>query len=296
MYFRSLMNRWRRKPGHERFVILSFPRAGTNYLMSLIVHHPHVIEFGELFTESNLSYEILQDPVAYLKEKIYKAYPPEITFVGFKMFYQHATVNSAFINLIKTDKDLHEKLKEHVRKFELRFNRFDYADLRKKLDGVWNYLKDDSELKIIHLKRRNKLKMFSSLKRAYVLNEWAKLDDNARQNQNSVFLDPDRCYEFFNMASDKERHFDAFFRNNKMIDVTYEQLCKNTIVTIEKIYDFLGITHQGSRSFFRKQEVTMIPKSIFQKQNRMTLSESITNYWELKDRFKNTKWIEYFEE
>ena len=83
--------------------------------------------------------------------------------------------------------------------------------------------------------------------------------------------------ELFNIQINKS------FKNNKKIQITYEELAKDPIKETNKIQEFL--------------EIKPIKLSTrLKKQNKIPLSKSIKNYWELKEKFKNRRWEEYFEE
>src|SRR5579871_4263372 len=79
----------------QRFMVLGSARTGSNLLLSLLSAHPQVKTYGELFNldmlpKASLT-EVLDDPVAYLRQKVYQDHKSEIEAVGFKMFYDHLT-------------------------------------------------------------------------------------------------------------------------------------------------------------------------------------------------------------
>ncbi len=68
-----------------------------------------------------------------------------------------------------------------------------------------------------------------------------------------------------------------------MIDVVYESLSHNYVDEMKRIQGFLGVSYQY-----------VIPAT--HKQARFSLSETISNYFELKERFQGSNWEEFFED
>lgn len=276
---------------HQEFIILSTARTGSVFLQTLLESHSNIKIFGELF---NLGYlarrvaiEALKDPLKYVKNKIYKSYPPQIKAVGFRIFYYQAT--RASLRSLNPQKNTGNDLKKRIQNFyqyifyQCIKNIFGFDNLGRKLEKVWTQLKQDSELKIIHLKRRNMLKTSLSLKRAFLTMEWARVTEKSHYEQAAIHLDYDWCLDQFQKTRSWEQKYDSFFQNNKKIEVVYEDLCKDTDAVIKTVLSFLGLQYEAL-------------KSPLIKQNNRLLSETISNYWELKERFKNTPWIGFFED
>ena len=163
---------------HRRFKILSRARSGSNLLISHLRNHGNLKIYVELFNLNSLSDDdmvaALNNHVRYLEKHIYRDYPASVNMVGFKMFYDHAKRRSLLEDLPPYT---HRALKKRVDSFKRYVkSHYDIDELTHRLEQVWNYLRDDTALKIIHLKRRNKLETLLSLKRAYISNEWEKND------------------------------------------------------------------------------------------------------------------------
>jgi hypothetical protein len=80
-----------------------------------------------------------------------------------------------------------------------------------------------------------------------------------------------------------ESKLDLIFAGHPIIDLTYESLVADYVGEMRRILDILGVRHE---------EV----KPNTQKQSSKSLSESITNYFELKEKFRGTEWETFFEE
>jgi hypothetical protein len=134
---------------YRRFIILGRGRSGSNFLRGLLNSHNHIIVFGELFNFcDSIGWEfpdydrflqnrrlislMRHNPAQFLDQHVFKRFPKSILAVGFKLFYYHAQ-----------------------------------DDSRKTL---WPFIKNQTDLRIIHIKRNNALKVLLSEKRAFQTN------------------------------------------------------------------------------------------------------------------------------
>ena len=126
---------------YQKFIIMGMPRSGSNFLASSLRSRKNIITYGELFSEKSHDRRDIQwdtpgytateealmlrdsDPVAFLESMVFKKMPTYVEAVGFKLFYHHADEN---------------------------------------WECVWPYLKEQN-LKVLHLKRRNYLKVRLSM-------------------------------------------------------------------------------------------------------------------------------------
>ncbi len=297
-----------------RFIILGGARTGSNFLIALLRTHHNVRILGELFNLNSLGTrdrtDALSDPVKYLERQLFVKDRSEIKATGFKIFYYHATKEQLYPGNYP-DKNIvyaHENLRNRIQGFhEYVHNKFNVEELGRKLEGVWEYLRDDSELKVIHLKRRNKLETLLSLRRAFVTDKWKKdtsmkgralnlmkgisqINRGTKEWENSggaqsfVYLSYEDCLESFHRNMTWEREYDYFFQNHDTMELFYEDLCSNIDSEMGKIHTFLEIPHNT------------IERTSLEKQSRQLLSESISNYSELKQQFENTQWHKFFTE
>ncbi|MBE7443828.1 MAG: sulfotransferase domain-containing protein [Planctomycetia bacterium] len=245
-----------------RFIILGRARSGSNFLRSLLNAHSQIVTFGELFRsydsigwefpdhDQYLQYQSLislmqSNPVGFLEKKVFRKFPKRILAVGFKLFYYHAQDNS-----------------------------------RK---AVWPYLKDQKDLKIIHLTRINTLKLILSLKKAFKSNRWTDIAGQGQEEDFVVSLDYKECLHEFTWSEEVKKQYDIYFEDSPKIDVFYENLSKNYNDEIRRVQEFLGINYEVARP------------STYQ-QSKQPLSKSISNYFELKEKFKRTPWEKFFED
>ena len=293
-----------------RFIILSTARSGSNLLISLIKNHPNIKIYGELFNlnslEPNLQKDVLNDPIDYLNHKLYRRQPFWIKSVGFKIFYYHATSQQLIPNkhpdnnLIYAHKDLRQRINNYYSFIE---KNFDVDVLKNRFKKIWIQLREDKDLRVLHLKRRNKLETYLSLRTAFITDRWRKVRgirgkvDNIRKKvkiysrseeipqipQKSIFLDYKDCLESFEKTERWEAEYDLLFNDHNRLEIFYENLILDSNIELERIYNLLDISNKMS-------------KSPYQKQRKKSLSESISNYFELKEKFKNSHWSQFFVE
>ena len=244
---------------YTRFIVLCSGRTGSNMLLSLLNAHPQIIAFGELFNPQKIwwdteRYFFTRDPfalrlrrtqpLAFLKRKVFRRFPPSIATVGLKLGYNHAQ---------------QEPEKQ-----------------------IWAYLQAQPGLKVIHLQRRNLLKMYLSLQKAKLTQEWINLT-GPRPDHLSLALDYQDCLEFFTRYQSQAQFYSAFFAQQPQLDVSYEALAADYEAQMRRVQAFLGVSYHPA------QPVTY-------RQSSLPLAQAITNYRELKAQFAATPWAEFFEE
>jgi LPS sulfotransferase NodH len=247
--------------GHKeytRFIILGRSRTGSNLLRGLLNSHSQAVVLGELFqnretigwaypgyTNSPATYSMfLNDPIRFLEKKVYKRFPRNIKAVGFKIFYYHAQ------------------------------------------DGtwkpVWTYLKEQRDIKIIHIKRKNILRTHLSRRLAAMTDTW--VDTNSgRQNQKVVSLDYMECLRDFEQTREWEQTSSQLFFEHEILDIFYEDLAANYLPEVQRVEKLLGIENE-----------TVKPQTF--KQTSQPLALAISNYAELKAQFAGSQWSSFFEE
>jgi LPS sulfotransferase NodH len=241
---------------YTRFIILSRSRTGSNFLRGLLNAHSQVITYSEMFknnqfiewgfpgyNDTKATLALFQkDPVEFLEKKVFTKYPRKTAAVGFKLFYYHA-------------KD-------------------------SQWSGLWTFLKEDTGIKIIHLKRRNILETHLSRQRAMLTDNWANISGE-RQEQPAIALDYAECLKDFKQTRDWELEYDLYFSKHSMLELFYEDLSQRYQTEIHRVQEFLGVCFEPVAPITFKQGI-------------LPLSKSITNYTELKDKFSGSAWEEFF--
>lgn len=154
----------------------------------------------------------------------------------------------------------------------------------KQWKDVWRIIRSMKEIKIIHLNRRNLLGRIISQATARDTQQWTLYPNNKPRTKNTTFtIDADHVKEHFQILKKRYQQAKEIFSEHEMIDVCYEELCSDLKSEMVKIQNFLEVPF-----------VDINPTT--QKNPGKNIRETITNYNELKQYFKNTELAEYFDE
>jgi LPS sulfotransferase NodH len=248
------------KRSYSPFIILCRSRVGSNLLRSYLNTHSQIVVFGEVFrhpgkigwdfsgypqTKSMLQL-MKADPARFVETQIYGCFPKHIAAVGFKLFYYHAQDAAA--------------------------------------ESVWNYLRTHTEIKVVHLKRRNILRTHLSRENAKMSHVWtSKSLPTATGAREPLHLNYTDCLQEFTTTRQWEEHFDAFFASHQKLDLYYETLAEQAGAELRRVQEFLGVKYENLCAETRKQ-------------SSRRLVDAIENYHELKAQFAGTPWISFFED
>lgn len=241
---------------YTRFIILGRSRSGSNFLRGLLNSHSQVITFEELFKnpdqigwgldgypgDPRTLQHFQTAPIAFLEKSVFGKMPPNVKAVGFKLFYYHAHGTS--------------------------------------LEPIWAYLKDHTEIHVLHIKRKNILKTHLSKKRAEITDAWINLTGE-KEKAPQVALDYEQCRLDFEQTRAWEDAYTKFFQQHPVMELIYEDLARNYAQRMEDVQAFLGVDREAVQ-----------PQTF--KQASRPLSEAITNYAELKHQFAGSPWAEFF--
>ncbi len=251
--------------------------------MSLLNAHENIKMYGELFNldslpEASLK-ETLENPIGYLDKRLTCTLPPQVQAVGFKMFYDHLTPE--YFEKMINRREASEGLLQRIHNLEA-FIRAHTSrqELLTRFEAAWNYLRNDTGLKVIHLRRKNKLETLVSLKTAFLTDEWMHVH-NKQRPKTVLQLNFEECFQYFNKLEAYESDYSARFTEHDALEVVYEDLVEKTNEEMSRIFDFLGLPRQQVRTILKKQIVASLP-------------EVIGNYADLKKSFESSKWQAYF--
>ena len=254
-------------PGNKqytKYIVLALARTGSNYLASSLNSNEHNICHGEIFnnakpeaifwayrhlriTNKNALRTRNSSTVNFINKYVFHNMPNTIQAVGFKMFLYHGTSN--------------------------------WTD-------VWDSLESINDLKIIHLRRRNKLKQFLSNLVALKTKEWVKISGDKEktscQTKPRIEIEYKDCLKQFEQIDAWEHMRDDQLIENERLDIYFEDLLSDHTNEMRKIHDFLGVKNQDTISNTKKQSELM--------------RDTILNYDKLKKQFNGSKWGKYFDE
>ncbi|MCB9233624.1 MAG: sulfotransferase [Bacteroidia bacterium] len=256
---------WPAKENYQRFIILGWYRTGSNYLVSLLNSHPQVVGYSEVFypkqvfwgngvyghgSEDPADFPLRErDSAQFLQSFVFRPYSPGVKAVGFKIFYPQLS---------------HEG----------------FQGLKEALEGM-------KDLKVIHLKRENMLRILVSDLLAKQTGEKVSVSQKAMEQKllkvNQIYLDPAETKAYFEKLKAFQDQYDAFFADHEVLQVRYDQLQNDANATFEKVFQFLGV--KPRKTF-----------SILIKQNTLPLSDLVANFEELRTYFIGTQWEPFFRE
>lgn len=238
------------------FLVICHSRTGSNFLLWLLTSHPRILHIGEPFGAYQLEYPWVMSrirevgTVGYLKERLQRKGNENAT--AFKLLYEHL------------EPDFAEK--------------WGLADMQ----DLTEYIRDSTELKVIHLKRRNRLQNLISHRIAEITKTYILFNPDKRTSDIQIELTPQECETEFVRVSGLEQHYAGMFAHHPTLEVFYETLVADTQGEGRRILDFLGLKQH------RLQEQTV-------KQNVRSVQDVVRNYEALKAHFRGTIWENEFD-
>jgi LPS sulfotransferase NodH len=248
--------------GYTKYIILGRSRTGSNFLRGMLSSHPSVLSYGEVFgnydrirgglpsrpfrSSSRLLEDLRKRPIEYLNAHVFCEYRRPVEAVGFKIFYYHAQREGEW-------------------------------------EKIWPYILGETEIRVIHLKRRSLLEAHVSRARAKASNQWFSYRPRKGLEQAAVRLDPDACESDFKTTREYEARFDDLLRAHDVCEVFYEDLRGQTTSEMDRIQGFLDVRSR-------------VVRPLTHKQSSASLRNSIENYDELRERFADTEWSVFFPE
>jgi len=277
-----------------RFLVLANARTGSYMLVQALNSHSKVTCFSELFNAEMDHVDFVDFNVAgysnddaelralrdsdfkrFLRERIFSGLPEGTRACGFKLLYSHVWG----------------------------------------FPGLLEHLIEDTDLRIVHLKRGNLLRVLVSTKIAERTGVWQMDRGFAPEQLRSfdiwkravtrptraiaafrrwlrpppspaahqpVTLPLDVCREFFFRARHEEQHFDGLFQHHSIHELSYEDVVGDRDAVLGDVQSFLGVEP-------KHLTVTL------QRQNPEPLSELIANYDEIRREFKGTPAEAFFD-
>jgi len=243
---------------YTRFIILGRSRTGSNFLRGLINDNPQVVSVGEIFRNED---QIDWDSPRFENNKtVLETYQRDpITFIN-KYLFRKFPVDIKAVG----------------------FKLFYYHAQKPPFNSIWKYLEEDNQIHILHIKRKNMLQTHVSRLKANQNNRWVNTNGENEQ-QSSVLVDPQECSKDFEQTKKWESDADDLFRNHPKLEIFYEDLSKNYETILRNVQEFLGVNYFPVRPGTHKQ-------------SNLPLSQTITNFVELREYFKNSKYTSFFDE
>lgn len=241
---------------YVKFILLGRSRVGSNLMRSLLNDHSRIEAYGEIFrNRDSMDWDHLGEMQTEQMHQMLLEDP--VTFLESRVFRPYPGPTAA-----------------------VGFKIFYYHARDGRWASIWPFLQAQTDWHVIHIKRRNILKTHLSRKRAEVTDSWVNTT-GSREKPVSVLLDYDECLADFQKTRAWEEEADAFFANHPLLQVAYEDLAADYETEMRRVQAFLGVPQEPVRPSIHKQ-------------SHQSLAEAITNYAELKQKFKGSPWSDFF--
>ncbi len=151
---------------------------------------------------------------------------------------------------------------------------------------VWEFIKKEKDITIIHLVRNNLLRSFTSQKIGEKTKQWTENKNRPHEIDllsKKIKLNYKDCLNTFEKIKRYEEITREDFKSFNFIEVSYEDLNSNRDEELNKIFNKLGLFNEKVGTVMKKQ-------------NPESLQVLIENFEELKIKFKNSKWEYLFDE
>ena len=188
-----------------RFVIVNAPRTGSTMLRLMLNSHPDICCHGEVFTGDKkrlrsfvgLNMQV-DSPLKQMFLRMRNDAPAR--FLGDFVFYAGAHLAAGF--------------------------KIVYSVLESPLwEELFRAVLDDREIRIIHLKRKNRLKRYLS---HYIANHVTGVNvvfsDKDRPVIPKLTISPEECLADMEAVEADERRFAGYFSNHEVFDLSYEDI------------------------------------------------------------------------
>ena len=247
----------------EKFIIVSQARTGSTMLTSALSHHQEILMHGEVFGMDNA----------------------HLNFYGID--YKH---NPPLVDILRSirNKDPVKFFYDFVLQAGNRKAvglKFKFEELSQPIwEPLVEVIKDDVNIKIIFLKRRNLWERYLS---EYVAVNVTKIfntqDPNYGRDTIEIEIPPLKVEKAFRRSRRWERLYYKMFKSHPHIRLTYEGLINNLEGRMQEVQNFLGV-----------QSENLFPSTI--KLNKGKMLYKVKNLEELKNHFFNTELTTFFNE
>jgi len=144
--------------------------------------------------------------------------------------------------------------------------------------SIWDLLKNNQSIKVIHLRRENLLRAHISYLIALKTKEWSSVDEKENGiDCKKVHIDFEKLFKDFETINNNITETRKTFQNHDFVEILYEDLIKERDITLENILTFLGVPQRKLNSRLEKQ-------------NPEKIKNLVSNYEELHKKLVNTEY------
>jgi LPS sulfotransferase NodH len=270
---------------YTRFIILGDARTGSNLLANALNSHPQIVCFREIFHfahEDLIDWDVTgfdprdpediamraADPVRFMRARVFGQFAPDVRAVGFKYLYGH-------------------------------FWGF---------KGLSDALAGDMDLRVVHLLRRNLLRLFVSLRIAEETGRWldpappplgrriasfvrhpvrnmrgTEVVAPERPERRPLALTTEECLQFFAKHRAERQRYGEMFSHHRLLTMHYEDLLHDQHRVFGDVQQFVGVEPRTLHTNLRRQ-------------NPEPLHELIANYDEFSGAARDTEIARFLDE
>ncbi len=178
-------------------------------------------------------------------------------------------------NSVKMWNRFFSKKPHHIK--QVGFKLFYYHPVDSDDRTVWDIIKSDSNIKLIQLSRKNKLKMIVSRDIAMKTDVWSSKRNENQKVDKRIELDTKKFIDECNQIDVWENQIEHLFPQHQLIKITYEDLVKERDKVMAEVFNFLEVDN-------------LSVKPLFKKQNTEEIKNLILNYDQFSSEIKSTRW------
>jgi len=203
----------RQTSSYTPFIILCEPRSGSTLLHTYLNSNPQIKSYGETLREAR-GKDTKALNGANIHDLVFRPHSPTLKAVGLKIFYEYSDTNS-------------------------------YKE-------VFQQIVDKKDIHVVHLVRKDTLKLFTSLKIAEETNVWS-ISKKSANKQHTVKIDPSEYKDFLKTFNTHHQLMNQLFENHNCLTVEYESLVSDPQTTLDSIQRFLKVKPRKLFTLLKKQ-------------------------------------------
>ncbi len=250
----------------SKFILTGLPRSGTTVLSVSLASHPDILFYGELLNNElqvrknesaritlGAGWQISNTPNNALRP----CSPQESGYQYVNNFFSLRQPLGALGFKLLYDQALQGPNKD-----------------------AWDYIEQNSNIKIIQTVRQNLLEIICSYVRANITKRWHV--SNEKINNPRFVLPANECEILFKRFSHRPKALNNIYETHDVLDIEYSEIEKDFVDVMRKIFSFLEV----DKKIEAKPQLSKIAA--------LRPNEEIANYDELHEYFRNTEYGQYF--
>ena len=232
----------------KKHIILTNGRSGSNYLVTLLNSHPQIANYGEVLGEWTTLYKVNQK--VKFGQSLFNDYYDYMNYVyNSKLFFYISHIYSGYSKIKKQEKinfKSYQNIKTiGVKEFSINF----------KKRNIVNYIKEQEDLFIINLCRKNSLKRLISLE---AMKNTGVISSKKTKENKQIYLSAKNTLQQLEIfEKEKQDQFEMLesVPNNRILNIYYEDYFseeKKQKEINKEILDFLQVKQINISSKHRK--------------------------------------------